>query len=79
MKKPAIALTSRRDAAARDRGGRLLSVQAASGYTGLPYTTILDAAHRGLLPVMRVPGSRRMWFDREDLDRAIETWKERLA
>ena len=56
---------------------RLLSAQAAAAYTGWPYTTLRDAALRGYLPVVRIPGSRRMWFDRGDLDRAIEAWKER--
>jgi excisionase family DNA binding protein len=57
--------------------GRLLSAQAAAAYVGWPYTTLRDAALRGHLPVVRIPGSRRMWFDRRDLDRAIEAWKER--
>jgi excisionase family DNA binding protein len=55
---------------------RLLSAQAAAAYTGWPYTTLRDAALRGHLPVVRIPGSRRMWFDRTDLDRAIAQWKE---
>jgi len=54
---------------------RLLSAQDAAVYTGLPYTTLRDAATRGHLPVVRIPGSRRMWFDRRDLDRAIDAWK----
>ena len=54
---------------------RLLSAQAAAAYTGWPYTTLRDAALRGHLPVVRIPGSRRMWFDRRDLERAIEAWK----
>jgi excisionase family DNA binding protein len=58
---------------------RLLSAQAAAMYTGFPYTTIRDAAIRGHLPVVRIPGQRRMWFDRADLDRAIERWKERCT
>jgi excisionase family DNA binding protein len=58
---------------------RLLSAQDAAVYTGWPYTTLRDAAIRGHLPVVKIPGSRRMWFDRKDLDRAIESWKERRA
>jgi excisionase family DNA binding protein len=54
-----------------------LSAQRAAEYTGWPYTTLRDAALRGHLPVVRIPGSRRMWFDRRDLDRAIDAWKER--
>lgn len=55
---------------------RLLSAQDAAAYVGWPYTTLRDAAIRGHLPVVRIPGSRRMWFDRRDLDRAIEAWKQ---
>lgn len=55
---------------------RLLSAQAAAAYLGWPYTTLRDAALRRHLPVVRMPGSRRMWFDRRDLDRAIEIWKQ---
>jgi hypothetical protein len=56
---------------------RLLSAQAAAEYTGWPYTTLRDAALRGNLPVIRIPGQNRMWFDRRDLDRAIDAWKAR--
>lgn len=54
---------------------RLLSAQAAAAYVGWPYTTLRDAALRGHLPVVRIPGSKRMWFERRDLDRAIDAWK----
>jgi predicted site-specific integrase-resolvase len=46
---------------------------------GVPYTTLRDWALRGHLPVIRAPQSRRMWFDRKDLDRIVDQWKERLA
>lgn len=60
-------------------GPRLLSAQSAAKYLGVPYTTLRDWALRGHLPVIRAPQSRRMWFDRKDLDRIIDQWKERLA
>ena len=56
---------------------RLLSAQAAAVYLGVPYTSLRDWVFRGHLPVVRVPDCRRWWFDRLDLDRAVETWKER--
>ena len=59
--------------------GRLLSAQDAAAYVGWPYTTLRGAAIRGHLPVVRIPGSKRMWFDRKDLDHAIDAWKERAA
>ena len=55
---------------------RLLSAQAAARYLGVPYTSLRDWALRGHLPIVRVPDCRRLWFDRRDLDRAIDTWKE---
>lgn len=56
---------------------RLLSGQAAARYLGVPYTSLRDWALRGHVPIIRVPDCRRLWFDRRDLDRAIESWKER--
>lgn len=67
------------DRAAREHGGRLLTAPAASHYTGWPYRTLMNAARDGHLPIVRIPGSDRTWFDRKDLDRAIEAWKERLG
>lgn len=71
--------TTRERLAREDRGGRLLSAPAAARYTGWPYETLRLATQKGLIPVVRFPGSRRMWFDKKDLDRAIDAWKERLA
>jgi hypothetical protein len=56
---------------------RLLSAQAAAKYLGVPYTSLRDWALRGHVPIVRVPDCRRLWFDRRDLDRCIEAWKER--
>ena len=57
--------------------GRLVSAQRAAAYLGVPYTSLRDWALRGHLPLVRVPGTRRLWFDRRDLDRLIDAWKER--
>jgi excisionase family DNA binding protein len=82
MTQPA-AMTDRREPATTTRlrrapadGPRLLSAQAAAKYLGVPYTSLRDWALRGHLPIVRVPDCRRLWFAREDLDRAIESWKE---
>jgi excisionase family DNA binding protein len=56
---------------------RLLSAQAAARYLGVPYTSLRDWALRGHIPIVRVPDCRRLWFDRRDLDRAVEAWKQR--
>jgi excisionase family DNA binding protein len=58
---------------------RLLSAQAAAKYLGVPYTSLRDWALRGHIPIVRVPDCRRLWFDRRDLDRAVDSWKERIA
>ena len=58
---------------------RLLSAQAAAKYLGVPYTSLRDWALRGHLPIVRVPECKRLWFDRRDLDEAIESWKERAG
>jgi excisionase family DNA binding protein len=55
---------------------RMLSARDAAAYLGVPYTTLRDWTLRGHLPVVRVPFCRRWWFDRCDLDRAIDGWKE---
>jgi hypothetical protein len=57
--------------------GRLLSAQDAASYMGVPYTSLRDWALRGHVPIVRVPDCRRLWFDRRDLERCIEAWKER--
>lgn len=75
---------SGRDGRASRRGteeavGRLLNAQDAAMYLGIPYTTLLDAARRGEIPYVRIPGCRRWFFDRRDLDQAVERWKERAS
>jgi excisionase family DNA binding protein len=62
----------------RRQTGRLLSAQEGAFYLGVPYTSLRDWANRGHIPIVRVPNCRRIWFDRRDLDRLVEVWKERL-
>jgi hypothetical protein len=68
------------------QGARLLNAQAASAYLGIPYTTLRDLAlgvrarldrdpRPPVLACVKVPGCRRLWFDRADLDAAILRWK----
>jgi excisionase family DNA binding protein len=40
--------------------------------TGLTYTLIRDLHRRGHLPVVKLPGTRRWWIRRTDLDALIE-------
>jgi excisionase family DNA binding protein len=59
--------------------GRLLSAGEAADYTGWPYSTLHDLTVKGELPAVRPPGSRKVWYDRADLDRAIAAWKSRVT
>jgi predicted DNA-binding transcriptional regulator AlpA len=63
---------SRRSREARP-GSVLVTAQQASTFTGLPYKSILDLHHRGLLPVVRFTGGRRVWFRRRDIELLIES------
>jgi len=54
---------------------RLVAAKAASRTTGIPDGSLRDFAHRGELPVVRI--GRAWYFERTDLDRLIESRKER--
>jgi hypothetical protein len=60
---------------------RLLDLDAAATYLGLSPWTIRDLEAAGVLPRVRVPlpggrELRKLLFDKADLDRLIEGWKE---
>jgi hypothetical protein len=60
---------------------RLLDVHRASDYLSLPEASVYDLAARGVLRRVRIPlpdggELRKLMFDRADLDRLVETWKE---
>ncbi|MCX6543781.1 MAG: helix-turn-helix domain-containing protein [Acidobacteria bacterium] len=59
------------------RGPRLLDAKTAARALGLPYTSLRDATFRGELAVVKV--GRRWFFDRRDLERFIESHKERYS
>jgi hypothetical protein len=46
---------------------------------GPPYRSWYDLAARGLLPVVRFPGSRRLWADRRDVEALIASSREHRA
>ena len=58
---------------------RLLTLQRASAESGIPTTTLRDLHFRGHLPIVRLPGCRRGWVRREDLERLIERSVERAS
>jgi excisionase family DNA binding protein len=55
----------------------LLSLQAAAGELGVPFTTLYDFTTSGVLPVVRFPGSRRIRVKRTDVQRFVEASVER--
>jgi hypothetical protein len=60
---------------------RLLDVRRLAGYLSVPEATVYDLASRGVLRRVRVPlpdGSelRKLLFDRADVDRLIDGWKD---
>lgn len=50
---------------------RLLTGQQIESEYGPPYRSIYDLHKRGALPAVRFPGSRRLWFRREDVEALI--------
>lgn len=59
------------------QGQRLVTPQTASAETGIAYTTLRDLHFNGHLPIVKLPGCRRWFIRREDLDgliaRSVET------
>jgi excisionase family DNA binding protein len=55
---------------------RLISLANAARELGLPYHTLYELIQRGSMPIVRLPGMRSIYFDRRDLDSAIESWKD---
>jgi len=54
---------------------RLEKAKATVKRVGVPYGSLRDAAHRGEIPVVRI--GRAWYFERVDVDRWIESKKER--
>ena len=60
-------------------GPWLVNTSRAAECLGVPYSSFRDIALRGEVPIVRIPGCRRMYFDVRDLSRAVEQWKETSA
>ena len=56
-------------------GARLIGIAQAEQEYGLPYGTLYALIKRGELPSVQLPGVRRLYIDRRDLERLIETSK----
>ena len=73
--------TGRAAPADRAMTPRLLDLEAAATYLSASPWTIRELEAKGVLPRVRVPlpgggELRKLLFDRADLDRLIERWKE---
>lgn len=55
----------------------LLTLQIASRTSGVPVNSLRDLIARGHLPIVRLPGSRRVWLRAADLDALIANSLER--
>lgn len=60
--------------AASDQRSRLLTLEDAAAYLAVSVWTVRDLVWKGRLPVVRF--TRRLHFDRRDLDRLIDQAKE---
>jgi hypothetical protein len=63
---------------------RLLDLEAAAAYLGVSPWTIRDLEAAGVMRRVRVPlpdgrDLRKLLFDKADLDRLIELWKDSAA
>jgi len=58
---------------------RLLTLQIAAAEYGIPATSFRDLITRGVLPAVRIVGSRRIWLKREDIETLIARSTERSA
>jgi len=62
-------------APASPRSPRLVPAKQAAEELGVPYTTLRDLTFAGKIPVVRF--GRRWFYERVDLDRLVESCKER--
>jgi excisionase family DNA binding protein len=67
--------------AVRATAPRLLGLEDAAKYLGVSEWTVRSLEWEGVLPRVRIPNGkggelRKLLFDREDLDRLIERWKD---
>jgi hypothetical protein len=63
---------------------RLLDLEAAAAYLGVSTWTVRDLEAAGVVKRVRVPlpdgrDLRKLLFDKTDLDRLIELWKDSAA
>jgi excisionase family DNA binding protein len=60
-----------------ERKPRLLSREATAAYLGTTARTVDRLVGKGLLTPVRLPGLRRVFFDRADVDALVDAGKAR--
>ena len=60
-------------------GQRLLGRKAGARYLGLSQRKYDTLVGRGAIPIVRIPGVRRVAADINDLDAVVESWKRKPA
>lgn len=63
-------------AVALNSPAELLPVPEAARFLSVSVRTIYRLAAQGMIPVVRVPGARQLFFDVADLRARILSWKE---
>lgn len=53
-----------------------MTLQQVSQETGLSLWTVRDLVADGRLPSLRPPGLRRIFIDRQELERVLASWRE---
>lgn len=66
------------DVSAPALNARLLDVPGAAAYLSISVWSVRDLLASGALARVRIATLRRVLLDRQDLDRLIGTWKERV-
>lgn len=54
---------------------RLVGLREIESEYGVPYSTLYELVKRGALRSVQLPGVRRIYIDRRDLEAAIQSWK----
>ena len=60
-------------------GPRLLPLMDGAKYLGLSVWTVREAIWAGFIPIVRPPGTRKIWIDIQDLDAFIDQNKMRIT
>ena len=60
-------------------GSRLISLRDAEEKSGIPKDSLRRLIADGNLPTVELPGVRRVWIDRQDLEDLIDSSKRNTA